>query len=133
MSSKSLHKGREMMMLLEQADNAATVQLLANLVLDLLIEVEALRKAHLLDAKAKAVAGKQTTYGQAYRSTALLSHDSAGPTGGWEKLLALWLGDENRAANGIRLRELAMLNRLGYSDKEVEEYVEEAESYEMRT
>ena len=135
MSGDSLRKARETLMaLLHDGDIAAKVDVLGDLVLNLLVEVEALRRALLLDAKAKGVAGKQTTYGQAYRSTALLSHDAAGPSGGLEKLLAMWLGDQaDRSLNGARLRELAMLKRLGYSEQELEEYVAEAESYEMRT
>jgi hypothetical protein len=122
------------MTLLHGGDSAAEVRVLADLVLDLLIEVEALRCALLLEAKAKGVAGKDTTYGRAYRSTALLSHDAAGPSGGLEKLLAVWLGDQaDHSLNGFRLRELAMLRRLGYSEQELEEYARAAESYEMRT
>ena len=122
------------MALVHGGDSAAKVRVLTDLVLDLLLEVEALRSALLLAAGAKGVAGKQTTYGRAYRSTALLSHDAAGPSGGWEKLLAVWLGDQEEGpGNGPRLRELAMLKRLGYSEQELKAYVEEAEGYESRT
>ena len=62
------------------------------------------------------------------------THDAAGMSGGLEKLLAEWLGDQaDRTLNGFRLRELAMLKRLGYSEQELQQYLEEAEAYEMRT
>jgi hypothetical protein len=135
MSGDSLRKAREVLLaLFHEGDSAARVRVLADLVLGLLVEVEALRSALLHEAEAKGVAGKQTAYGRAYRHAALLSHDAAGPSGGLEKLLAVWLGDQpDRSLNGFRLRELAMLKRLGYSEQELEAYVQEAEAREMRT
>jgi hypothetical protein len=135
MSGDSLRKGRETLTtLFHDWDHAAKVCVLAELVIDLFVEVEALRSALLLSVEAKGLPGNQTTYGRAYRKTALLSHDATGPSGGLEKLLALWLGDHpNHSQDGLRLRELAMLKPLGYSDPELQAYIEEAESYESRT
>ena len=52
-------------------------RVLVNVVMDLMMEVEAIRVA--MTAKAD--------YSVAYRETGLLSHDSSGPSMGWDKLL----------------------------------------------
>ncbi len=123
-----------LMALLQDGDSDARVRVLTELVLDLVVEVEALRSAFLLAARAKGVAAKQTTYGRAYRDATLLTHDASGVSGGMEKLLARWLGDRTEnTLNGHRVRELAMLRRLGYSEDELKQYLEEAESHEART
>jgi hypothetical protein len=123
---------QEIFLTLLRGETTKKVEVLTELVLALLMEVEALRSALLEESQARGETLKNSSYGQAYRSTALLTHNAAGPSCGVEKLLERWVSSR-RTRNSIPLRETLMLMRLGYSQEEIEKYAEEAESYEMRT
>src|SRR5262249_11571828 len=75
----------------ESASLESQVVALRELVIALLMEVEALRAANLAAAKSAGAALKDSDYARAYMETALLTHNSAGPSSGLEKLLARWL------------------------------------------
>ena len=98
------------------------VEALTTLALNLMAEVEALRQAHVADR----------AYRDAYLDTCLLTHNSAGPTSGWHKLLGRYLPDE-RGSDGRVWREAVMLERLGATSAEIEEFQRRAEEMEQYT
>lgn len=103
---------------------------LISMVSDLLVEVEALREAVI---RLSASAGRDpSSYRDAYRETALLSHDSAGPSTGVDKILALFYPDPSEA-DGRPLREIVMLRRLGMSQAELDAFQKEAKDLEVLT
>jgi len=103
-------------------DMARRVGALTTLVLDLLAEVEALRQAQ---------AG-ECHYRDAYRAACLLTHNSTGPTSGWEKLIERYYPTKP-SADGRVWRESIMMRRLGFTPKEIEEYQREAGEAEFYT
>lgn len=115
-------------------DSSKQVEALRLLVLALLMEVEALREALLTEA-AKGENLKNSAYGKAYLSTALLTHDSSGPSGGLQKLLWRWLYSEAKYeySPDLYMREILMLKRLGFSEAEIEMYKREVDEHETRT
>lgn len=98
------------------------VQALTVLALDLLAEVEALRQIHIAEP----------AYRDAYRQTGLLTHDAAGPTSGWQKLLGRFY-PRQRAADGRVWRESLMLDRLGAEAADIDVFRREAEEMEQYT
>lgn len=112
------------------------VRLLTLLVIELLREVEALREAQINESQAKGIPPKNSYYGKAYKETALLTHNSAGPSGGIDKLLALWDGYSEQVPQsryGSFLREILMLERLGFTEEEIKQYIRETEFLEQLT
>jgi hypothetical protein len=112
------------------------VDALVAMVFDLLMEVEALRRAQL--ASNTGARGTDSAYGRAYRDTAYLTHNASGPSSGLEKLLALFYPAETqndtRASGQQRTwRDCVMLQRLGFSLEQVRAYQEEAERAETFT
>jgi len=107
---------------LDTAASARRVEALTTLVLDLLVEVEALRQAQ----------AAQTAYRDAYRAAALLTHNSAGPSSGWQKLLERYYPLE-ASSDGRTWREVLMMRRLGFTPAELEAYREEAAQVETDT
>jgi hypothetical protein len=128
----------------DRVDPAARTTVLGQVVLDLLMEVEALRRAvqalsdragsvdageDVLGGPRHGLPGPHTPYAAAYADTAWLTHNALGPTSGWEKLLAEYY---SRDAVTPGWRECLMLKRLGFSDAEIARYMEsarEAETY----
>jgi hypothetical protein len=104
------------------AELGAHLTTLARAVLDLMMEVEALRRA----------AAGESDYRAAYRSTGLLTHDCGGPSGGWARLLEQYYPREDPTAKRS-WRESAMLKRLGASQEEILAYQREAEGLEFLT
>jgi hypothetical protein len=103
---------------------------LISMVSDLLVEVEALREAVI---RLSASAGRDaSSYRDAYLETALLSHNSAGPSTGVDKILALFYPDQSEA-DGRPLREVVMLRRLGMSQAELDAFQKEAKDLEVLT
>ena len=126
------------------------VATLERIVLDLIMEIEALRTTmiaivspqdpetvddHVLDDSAPGVSGPHTVYGKAYLKTAWLTHWSAGPSCGHDKLLEQFYGDEYQGEtwNPDRWREMLMLFRLGYNHQQRRQYVESAQAAEICT
>ena len=101
---------------------ARRVEALTTLVFDLLAEVEALRQ----------VVASQPAYGDAYRAACLLTHDAAGPSSGWEKLLDRYYPRQS-STDGRAWRETLMMRRLGFTPAEIEAYQREAEQAETYT
>jgi len=103
----------------EGGGDAAVVTLLCRLV----CEVEALREAL---AGREAPEAVRHSYRQAYERTALLSHNSAGLSGGIEKVLESFLPGGSAALFAEPVAEddepyaaeLAMLGRLGATEEE---------------
>ena len=71
----------------------------------------------------------QLTGHEEYRRVALLTHNSVGPSGGYEKLLDLWTGRDANSEDP----ELPMLRRLGLSDAEISAHFAEARWLETLT
>ena len=97
---------------------------LVGMVSDLLVEVEALREAII---RLSASAGTDPSfYRDAYRETALLSRNGAGPSTGLDKILARFYPGQSEAG-GQPLREVVMLRRLGMSQAELDAFEKEVE------
>ena len=126
------------------------LQTLERIVLDLMMEIEALRATVIelssrigpthasddaLDDGPAGVSGPHTIYGRAYLETAWRSHLSAGPSCGWDKILEQFYGDEchGTAIDVEHWRELLMLRRLGYSEAQLTQYVQQAQAAEACT
>jgi len=125
-------------------DSTSSDERIANLeqiVLDLMMEIEALRACMIgvssNSARAEAsvdvltpapggVDGEHTPYGEAYLKTAWLTHWAAGPTNGFDKLLDLFYLPS-------RHREQLMLERLGYSQEQIQQFIESAFAAETCT
>jgi hypothetical protein len=78
---------------------------LAGLVVQLLIEVEALRRTHLDEAHERGVVPKDSAYGRAYRAVTELSHNSAGVTSGLDKVLGYTADELAQFAEHIEFLE----------------------------
>lgn len=107
------------------------VEMLTELVIELLREVEALRSTEIERCKSARILPKDSIYRKQYRETALLTHNSAGPSGGLDKLLSLWLIEPPTATATSRfteyVTEFVILQRLGYSDADLQEYLREVD------
>jgi hypothetical protein len=121
--------GSDIFVALFSENSRDKIDALTQLVQTLLMEVEALRAAAIEDGRAPGTSSQATAYARAYRRTALLSHNAAGPSTGIEKLLARWISPET-TCNGIAVPEILMLRRLGYSEDEIRRYMQEAEQQE---
>jgi hypothetical protein len=95
------------------------LEALSRMVEVLMMEVEALRAA-LLEVNPRA-------YAKAYRETALLTHNSAGPTSGGHKLAQRFETNGVPALYGEPLREVIMMARLGFTNEEIRRYILDAE------
>jgi hypothetical protein len=108
---------------------------LVTAVLQLMMEVEALREALInLEGGRK---GNGSVYGRAYRETAYLTHNSAGPTSGLAKLIAQFQPSDVEQHPGDpeprAWTETQMLRRLGFSEEDIGAYRKEALEAEMFT
>jgi hypothetical protein len=120
------------------------VAILSQVVLDLLVEVEALRDAL---ARTRAGGAAQSVHGgydfpcrdaeltegkaaypAAYADTAYVAHNAAGPTSGVEKLLERFY-----PTSGAEPRESIMLRRLGFTDAEIARFLAAAREAEAFT
>jgi len=102
---------------------------LVAMVLDLVMEVEALRAAQL--ASNSGSHGPDSAYARAYRDTAYLTHNASGPSFGVEKLLSRFYpaeAEEDAVLPRRRRtwRECLMLLRLGLSREQIHAYQEDA-------
>jgi hypothetical protein len=128
-----------------EGDLARRTEVLGRIVLDLLMEVEALRKAvkelsdragtldegdDILSDPRHGVPGPRTAYAAAYGHTAWLTHCAVGLSDGWEKLLAEYYTWD---AEPSEWRECLMLKRLGFSDADIATYMESARQAELFT
>lgn len=103
------------------------LKMVVEMVLDLLVEVEALRTAVI-----RLSGDDASQYRDAYRDAAFLSHNAAGPSSGREKILRLFYpGSAEPDAWGWR--ETLLLRRLGMSDADLEKYKKEAKGAELYT
>ena len=134
--------------LFAKPDSCARMEVLAALVMDLFVEVEALREAVMRlervgpDARAGSylehvhpalvLASVRTVYRKAYLETAFETHNNGGPSGGLDKLLARFYppaADET----GRAWRECLLLARMGFSPSQIAAYKRAAEEAEMFT
>jgi hypothetical protein len=125
----------------EKVDSAS----LREIILTLMLEIEALRAAviqlshqsasdddetvseSVLDEPRHGVSGKHSAYGRAYLDAAWLTHCAAGPTSGWEKLVDRFFAGPDPSQDW---RELLMLRRFGYSPEQIAQYQREARQAE---
>lgn len=94
----------------------------------LLTEVEALREALSSPETPEAV---RRNYLKAYERIAVLSHNSAGPSGGLEKIIRRFVPDKTRTDRFAP--ELKMMERLGATEQEQQALREAMENVEMYT
>ncbi|WP_224369143.1 hypothetical protein [Hyalangium versicolor] len=114
--------------LVEQYRMGPSHAALVTLLLRMTTELEALREALSSPETPESV---REAYRKAYERTAVLSHNSAGPTGGAEKILRTffpWEGRDDRFAP-----ELEMMKRLGATPEEQEALRDKMEEVEMYT
>lgn len=114
--------------LMEQFSKSPSEAALAFLVARLMMEVEALREALSSPSTPEAV---RQSYRQAYERIAVLSHNSAGPSGGEEKIIRRFVPDQTRTDRFAP--ELTMLQRLGGTAEEQQTLREAMEEVEMYT
>src|ERR1051326_2828159 len=135
---KALHEMFEMCLRPDKTGSTdPRIEMLITITFDLLMEVEALRSAQLEHTEGGPIA-KDSAYRQAYRKTALLTHNSAGPSSGVAKLLACFYPTSVEEDGRVPLRarswrECVMLRRLGFSEGEIREYKDQAEDAESLT
>jgi hypothetical protein len=123
------------------------IDVLAALILDLFMEVEALREAVIkidertfdppigeyfeVNYQSSVLSFGKSSYQRAYLNAAFETHNNGGPSGGLDKLLARFY--PSAVDDGGRTwRECLLLERLGFSPVEIEEYKSAAEDAEMR-
>jgi len=102
------------------------LQALTEVVFDLLAEVEALRELTIRNQGGQ-TAGKESAYGRAYEDTAVLMHDSGGPTSGMQKLIERFYPEFEETvrpgwAEKRAWRECLMMQRLGFTEAQIAEY-----------
>jgi hypothetical protein len=97
-------------------------------VLDLFVEVEALREALLMSPLG--YGGARSPYGMAYLKTALLTHHAGGVANGHEKLMHQFYG---QAYWGGEWRAFLFMRRLGFSTDDISQYLREAQEVETYT
>ena len=131
-----------------KSDVNARVQVLERLVLDLFMEIQALRQSVIqIDERAlgakvsgngevgyqgQILAWGKSAYQKAYLETAYLTHDNGGPSGGLDKLLSEFYPAATDDM-GRTWRECLFLERLGFSPAEIAAYKKAAEEAEMFT
>ena len=103
-------------------DPERTLQTLTKVVLDLMMEIEALRET----------IASGSTYHDTYRKAGLLTHNNAGPSSGWDKLISHFYPDDESTEEHT-CRERLMMQRLGFSSSDIETYKREAEEMELYT
>jgi len=117
------------------------VNILVSLILDLFMEVEALREALIkidnsLLEPAEEPEGRsilnlaKSTYQRAYLDAAFEIHNNEGAYGGLDKLLAKFY-PSSADDLGRTWRECLLLERLGFSPAEIDEYKTVAQAAEM--
>jgi len=118
------------------------VNILVSLILDLFMEVEALREAlikidnsPLEPAVAEPEGGSilnlaKSTYQRAYLDAAFEIHNNEGAYGGLDKLLAKFYPSSADDV-GRTWRECLLLERLGFSPAEIDEYKTVAQAAEI--
>lgn len=134
----------------KQVTSESRIQTLERIVLDLMMEIEALRMTvikltdkppsepesnNVLEEKHVGVSGDHSLYAQAYMETAWVTHWAAGPLSGWDKLIERFYHNEaaNYASRKMGYRELIMLRRLGYTPTQIDQYMDKAEAAETCT
>lgn len=77
--------------------------------------------------------GSHSPYAKAYRKAAYTTHNSAGPSGGAEKLLKLFFRRAHKGDKEDDWRESLFMQRLGFSPVEIAKYKDEAEAAHFYT
>ncbi|PSB02293.1 hypothetical protein [Merismopedia glauca] len=134
-----------------ESDQDTRLKVLITLVVDLFMEVEALRESLIEltedrkgsqldtyddseypDESISSISRGKSIYQKAYLNTAYLTHNSIGPSGGLDKLLAEFYPS---SSSQIRQtwRECLFLERLGFSEEEITKYKKLAELAETLT
>ena len=123
---------QEMVLALLNSSGDERIGALVVVALDLLVEVEALREV-VMRLSAGAISDpSMAPYLAGYRETAFLSHNSAGPSSGLEKVIARFY-PKKRDPDGRTWREGVLLERLGMAEAEFEAYKARAKEAEYYT
>lgn len=134
--------------LFARSDMNTREEVLVTLMLDLLMEVQALRESVIqIDEQTSStrvhsdcevgyngqiLSWGKSPYQKAYLETAYLTHHNGGPSGGLDKLLAEFYPSTTDDM-GRTWRECLFLERLGFSRAEIQQYKKAAEEAEMFT
>ena len=101
------------------------------LIYDLVREVQVLRETKIRELEELGQSIRRSIYAQVYEKTALLTHNSAGPSTGWHKLFVKFRGRESGTDFPFLGRqswaELNVLTRLGFDERDVSEYKKKAQ------
>jgi hypothetical protein len=122
------------------------VDVLVSLLLDLFMEVEALREALIkidsksfeqdevfqFDHQGSLLSVGKSTYQKAYLTAAYETHNNGETSGGLDKLLARFYPNSSDDL-GRTWRECLLLERLGFSPDEIDDYKNAAQDAEMLT
>ena len=114
-----------------EEDLKSQVNLLRYLVIELLREVEILRKTQIDESQQQGVSPKHSIYGKNYREKSLLVHSSL-ISQGVSGLVSRWVSDKT-TGNGLAVSELSVLESLGYTPEEIEAYLEKVEEVAIYT
>jgi hypothetical protein len=114
-----------------EAELKFQVSLLSYLVIELLREVEILRQTQIDEAQKQGISPKHSAYGENYREISLWIQSSVGP-GGLVSFFKDWISDKT-TRNGLAVTEFPMLEKLGYTSEEIEEYLEKVEEVSIYT
>ena len=100
------------------------------LIYDLVRETYALRETKIVEMEQSGRPIRESIYARVYEETALLTHNTAGPSNGWHKLFVAFRGQESKAEwpwpGAESWSELNLLPRLGFDEGELSEYKKQA-------
>ena len=99
-----------------------------DLLLEVVREVHALREAKMRELHESVTSPRASSYGQVYKDTAFLTHNNAGPSHGWQKLILAFRGD-----SPLGWSELSHLRRIGFDHDELSAYETKAQEAELYT
>ena len=101
-----------------------------HILIRLMTEVEALREALSSPDTPESV---RQSYRKAYERIAVLSHNSAGPSGGQEKVLRRYFAETQEDPGHPYVPERLMMKRLGATEEELEKLCAKMEEVSMYT
>ena len=105
-----------------QAQLSERVAILSAVVLDLMMELEALRRTQ----------SANSVYQDAYFDVSLLTHDSTGPSSGFDKLVDLFY-PSSKGPDGRVWRETHMMRRIARLSPRIASYKGKAREAELYT
>lgn len=104
------------------------IKTLRKIIFHLIREVHVLRETAIQSTKNENTLPKDSLYAQLYKEICIGSYNSAGTSSGEEKILADWFNSGDGLPD-----EVIMLRKLGYSEHEIVDYLNEIEKVRCYT